>query len=83
MILISLTYKIIAVIIGLTSLLFGIVALLRSESVIKFQQRYCERINWKVEPISWELEVRSTKRFGRILIFLGTVLLTIAFFARV
>ncbi|MFH1778559.1 MAG: hypothetical protein ABH847_00790 [Candidatus Omnitrophota bacterium] len=83
MILISLTYKIIAVIIGLTSLLFGIVALLRSESVIKFQQRYCERINWKVEPISWELEVRSTKRFGRILIFLGTVLLTIAFFAKV
>jgi len=76
-------YKIFGVIIALVSFVFGGIAIWQPNSVIKFQQRFCERINWKVEPISWEIEIRSTKRFGRILILLGAVLLTLIVFIKI
>lgn len=74
-------YKIIAVAIGIASFIFGIIALMRPDSVIKSQQRFCERINWKVEPISWDIEIKSTKRFGRILILLSIGILALVILA--
>ncbi len=76
-----LLYKIFAFAIAFVSFIFGIVALSHPNSVIKFQQKFCERINWKVEPISWEIEIKSTKRFGRILILLGIGLLALVIMA--
>lgn len=75
-------YKIIAVMIAIVSFIFAIVALSRPNSVIKFQQRFCERINWKVEPISWEIEIKSTRRFGRILLLLSVGILALVIFKR-
>lgn len=81
MILFCLVYKLIAVVISVVSFIFGIVALSHPNSVIKFQQKFCERINWRVEPISWEIEIKSTKRFGRILILLSMVILALVIMA--
>lgn len=81
MILFCLIYKLIAVVISVVSFIFGIVALSHPNSVIKFQQKFCERINWRVEPISWEIEIKSTKRFGRILILLSMVILALVIMA--
>lgn len=81
MMIFSLIYKMIAVIIAIISFIFGGIALLRPNSVIKFQQRFCERINWKVEPISWDLEIKSTKRFGRILLLLSIGILALVIMA--
>lgn len=78
----SMIYKMFAVIVAIVSFIFGIVALLRPNSVIKFQQRFCERINWRVEPISWEIEIKSTKRFGRILILVSVSILALIIFRR-
>lgn len=81
MIMFSLIYKIISIIIAIVSFIFGGIALSRPNSVIKFQQRFCERINWKVEPISWDLEIKSTKRFGRILLLLSIGILALVLMA--
>lgn len=82
MTLFCLIYKIVAVIIAINSFIFGIVAVSRPNSVIRFQQKFCERINWRVEPISWEIEIKSTKRFGRILILLSIGILALVIFKR-
>ncbi len=80
MMLFGLAYKIISAIVALASFVFGVIALRRPDSVIKFQQKFCERINWKIEPISWEIEIKSTKRFGRILILLSIGILALVIF---
>lgn len=73
----SLMYKTFAIVIAVVSFSFGVIALRRPDSVIKFQQKFCERINWKIEPISWDLEIRNTKNFGSILILLSAGILAL------
>lgn len=50
------------------SLAAGIICLRRPGDIIKFQQCFYARINWRIEPVSIEKEVRNTKIMGIFLI---------------
>jgi len=65
-------------------ILFSLVALLMSfffifkpEFVIELQRRFYAQINWKIEPISMQKELRNTRIMGFMLIIL--VLTTLLF----
>jgi hypothetical protein len=54
----------VALILILVSLLFGLFLLLKPSSAIELQRRFYEKINWKIEPVSMTKEVRNTKIMG-------------------
>ena len=57
---------------------YGIMLLIRPVLVIELQQKFYEKINWRMEPISMQKEIRNTRIMGVFLIGV-TVLLTVFF----
>ena len=49
----------------------GIICFLNPRLTIKIQQRFYESINWKIEPINMEKEIKNTRFMGVINISLG------------
>lgn len=66
-------YAAAAVIIVLTCVFGALLAMLPA-SAIRFQQRFYEKINWRMEPVSWEKELRNTRRMGRAMLALALAL---------
>ena len=54
--------------ISFCGLLLGGTIFLWPLHVIKFQQKFYEKINWKIEPISLSKEIRNTKVMGLCLL---------------
>ena len=52
----------------IVSLLLGILLLKKPEFAIEIQRRFYAKINWKIEPISMEKEIRNTKIMGLFLV---------------
>lgn len=57
--------------ISLVSIITGIFLILRPELCIKIQCRFYEKINWRMEPISMQKEIRNTKFMGLSLVLTG------------
>ncbi|MBF0384607.1 MAG: hypothetical protein HQL27_01920 [Candidatus Omnitrophica bacterium] len=53
---------------SMLSLILGGLVYSRPLAVIRFQQRFYELINWRIEPVSMEKEIRNTKIMGMTLI---------------
>ena len=71
-----LTIQILSSIVGL---FIGLFVFLKPKITIELQIRFYEKINWRIEPISMQKEIRNTKIMG---LFLTTiVLLTIIYIA--
>jgi phosphotransferase system glucose/maltose/N-acetylglucosamine-specific IIC component len=47
---------------------YGIMLFVRPVLVIELQQRFYEKINWRMEPISMQKEIRNTRIMGVFLI---------------
>jgi uncharacterized paraquat-inducible protein A len=47
---------------------YGIMLFVRPVLVIELQQRFYEKINWRMEPISMQKEIRNTRLMGVFLI---------------
>ena len=47
---------------------YGIMLLIRPVLVIELQQKFYEKINWRMEPISMQKEIRNTRIMGVFLI---------------
>lgn len=58
------------------ALVYGIFLVVKPGLAIKLQQKFYEKINWRMEPISMEKEIRNTRIMGVFLIAL-TVLTVI------
>ena len=69
-----LTIQILSSIIGLA---IGLFVFLKPKITIELQRRFYEKINWKIEPISMQKEIRNTKIMG--LFLTAIVLLTIVY----
>lgn len=65
---------------GLLCLVYSSICAFRPESGIKIFQVFCRSINWKVEPIRYDVEVRNTRVLGYIGLVLSLALLYKAFF---
>lgn len=62
---------IITVLIFLSSILIGSVLFFNPALAIRIQKKFYEKINWRIEPISMEKEIRNTKIMGLFLIIVS------------
>jgi len=65
----------ISILILMISILIGFFLFLNPALAIEIQKRFYERINWRIEPISMQKEIRHTKIMG---LFLAVLTLLIA-----
>lgn len=61
----------------------GFFLLLRPELVIEMQRRFYALINWRMEPISMEKEIRNTRIMGGALIVPTLVVIVLFIVANV
>ena len=72
----------IAAIIILGSVVFGLFILLKPTVAIELQRRFYEKINWKIEPISMAREIRNTKIMGLFVLIFCVAIAVFYFFLR-
>ncbi|MDP2653437.1 MAG: hypothetical protein Q8Q08_05330 [Candidatus Omnitrophota bacterium] len=56
------------ILIAVPALLLGIFIFSRPLQVFAIQKRFYELINWRIEPISMEKEIRNTRLMGLFLV---------------
>lgn len=65
----------IPILIFLVSIIIGLFVLFKPELAIEIQRKFYEKINWRIEPISMQKEIRNTKIMGIFLVTLSIVTL--------
>ncbi|MCQ9205758.1 MAG: hypothetical protein NG737_05550, partial [Omnitrophica bacterium] len=55
-------------VVSVFSLGIGVFLIIKPDLAIEIQRIFYEKINWKMEPISMEKEIRNTKIMGLFLI---------------
>jgi len=68
------TYSFIMFLAAVAFALIGIYCEKSPEKVIELQKKFYAKINWRLEPISMEKELKNTRVMGRILVVLATLL---------
>lgn len=66
--------------IALVSFIFGILLIKVPEKLFEIQRKFYASLNWRIEPISWEKEMKSMRWMGMIL--LAVVLFSAWFFVK-
>jgi hypothetical protein len=61
------------------SLFAGYFCIKNPQSVIRFQQAFYAKINWRIEPINLRKEIKNTKIMGLILVILSVITYLITF----
>jgi len=56
--------------------LVGFFLFLNPTLAIEIQKKFYEKINWRIEPISMQKEVRNTKIMGLFLIVMTAIVIT-------
>jgi hypothetical protein len=56
---------------SVVSALIGLFLLTRPGQAIEIQRRFYEKINWRMEPISMEKEIRNTRIMGLFLVVIS------------
>ena len=69
--------SLILILIFIISISIGLFLFLNPALTIKIQKKFYEKINWRIEPISMQRELRNIKVMGLFLI--AITLLTIAY----
>jgi hypothetical protein len=54
----------------IAGIIVGVLVYFYPVSVMKFQVKFYEKINWRIEPISLQKEFKRTKYSGLYLVFL-------------
>lgn len=68
-------------IIAAISALIGFFCLKYPAKIINFQQNFYARINWRIEPISMEREIKNTKNMGVFMLVCGILSLFLILFS--
>jgi len=55
------------ILMSLISVIFGALLIFRPARVIAFQIKFYEFINWRIEPVSMQKELRNTRIMGGLL----------------
>ena len=56
------------ILISIVSIIIGSFISFKPSATIEIQRKFYERINWRIEPISMQKEIRNTKLIGLFLI---------------
>lgn len=75
----GLPWKAIIVLVACFGLCMGLFLLFSPAAAIRLQQKFYAKINWRMEPISLEKEIRNTRLMGISL--LGALLAILLFLA--
>ncbi|MFA5089964.1 MAG: hypothetical protein WC510_02870 [Candidatus Omnitrophota bacterium] len=68
----------ILILLPMASIIIGLFVFFKPELTIEIQKKFYEKINWRIEPISMQKEIRNTKIMG---IFLaGFSIVAVVFF---
>ena len=67
-------------VVGFMSLVLGAFLMARPKQAIKRQIEVYRRINWKMEPISWDKEIRNTRLMGAVALFCGVLTFVLVVF---
>lgn len=67
--------KIIQILLSVFSAGIGLLIFLKPVLAIEIQKRFYAKINWRIEPISMQKELRNTKMMGIFLFALAVVTL--------
>ncbi len=65
--------NILTVLITMISIIIGLFVFFKPELTIEIQRRFYEKINWRIEPISMQKEIRNTKIMGIFLVAVAIV----------
>jgi hypothetical protein len=71
-------FPLILLLVPLAILIAGLILFIKPVFCIKWQIKFYGKINWRMEPISMEKEIRNTKIMGLFLV--GASLATIIYF---
>lgn len=63
-------YSIVSVILVITGIIIGLLVFFYPVSVMRFQVKFYEKINWRIEPISLQKEFDRTRYTGLYLVVL-------------
>jgi len=63
------------IITAICALTAGVLCVLNPKLTIQIQQRFYEKINWRIQPINLEKELRNTRFMGAINILLAIVII--------
>lgn len=72
--------KRVAMIFSVTGLLVGLLFILKPSLAIAIQKKIYEKINWRMEPILMEKEIRNTRLMGTFLLVFILASLYLIFF---
>lgn len=56
------------ILISIVSIIIGSFIFFKPSATIEIQRKFYEKINWRIEPISMQKEIRNTKLIGLFLI---------------
>ena len=56
------------ILISVIGLIVGLFIFLKPELTIEIQKKFYERINWRIDPVSMQKEIRNTKIMGIFLV---------------
>ncbi len=59
------------ILIAILTLVSGVICISQPQQAIKIQQKFYERINWKMEPINLKKELNNTRIMGAICVILA------------
>lgn len=69
----SVNISLISILISVIGLIIGLFIFFKPELTIEIQRKFYERINWRIEPISMQKEIRNTKIMGIFLVVVAVV----------
>jgi len=67
----------IAMFFSLIGFCVGLLLIFKPTLAIEIQKRFYEKINWKIEPVSMQKEIRNTRIMGWFLIILLIAILVL------
>jgi len=63
----------ILILISVVSIIIGLFVFFKPILTIEIQKKFYEKINWRIEPISMQKEIRNTKIMGIFLVAVSIV----------
>lgn len=63
----------IVILISVIGVIIGLFVFFKPELTIEIQKKFYARINWRIEPISMQKEIRNTKIMGIFLVVVAVV----------
>ncbi|MDP2927580.1 MAG: hypothetical protein Q8N80_02115 [Candidatus Omnitrophota bacterium] len=61
------------ILISVVGIIIGLFIFFKPELTIEIQKKFYERINWRIEPVSMQKEIRNTKIMGMFLVVVAAV----------